>query len=226
MTTSGTYSFAPDLGTIFLEAFSRIQVKRTELTPQHIQDARMSANYLQIAWENDGLLLWTVDLQTVPLVQGTATYTVPANTVMILDLYINNGSSDRLITPFSRTDYASLAEKGQQGFPTSFWFDRLVNPTVTLWPVPDGSATYTMNYYRYRQIQDANQQQGLTPEIQFLWQDAFAAGLAHRLSRHYAPALEDKRKVDYQEAYALAAKQGTENVPLHVQPGLAGYYRS
>jgi hypothetical protein len=225
MTTSGTYIFNPDLGSIFLEAFSRIQVKRTELTPQHLQDAKFAANYMQIAWSNDGVTLWTVDLQTVPLVQGTPTYSVPSNTVMVLDLYINNGSSNRLITPLSRTDYASLAEPLQQGFPTSFWFDRLIAPTLTLWPVPDGSATYTMSYYRYRQIQDANPQQGGNAEIPWLWLDAFAAGMAHRLARHYNPALEDRRKVDYTEAYALAAKQGVENVPLYFSPGLSSYYR-
>lgn len=225
MATSGTFLFNPDLGSIFLEAFSRIQVKRTELTPQHIQDAKFSANYLQIAWQNDGVTLWTVDLQTTPLVTGVATYPVLGNTVMVLDLYINNGSSNRLIMPFSRTDYASLAEPQSQGFPTSFWFDRLVSPTITLWPVPDNNATYTMSYYRYRQIQDANPQNGGNVEIPWLWLDAFAAGLAHRLSRHYNPALEDKRKVDATEAYALAAKQGVENVPLYMTPGLSGYFR-
>lgn len=225
MATSNLYAFNPDLGSIFLEAFSRIGVKRTEITPQHIQDAKFAANYMQIAWANDGVLLWTVDLETVPLIQGTATYDVPANTVMVLDLYINNGTSNRLILPFSRTDYASLGDPTSQGFPTSFWFNRTVAPTLTLWPVPDGNATYTMSYYRYRQVQDADPRQGGNAEVQFLWLDAYAAGMAHRLSRAYAPMLEDKRKVDYQEAYGLAAKQGVENVPLYISPGLSGYYR-
>jgi hypothetical protein len=36
MTTSGTYNFAPTIGDLILDAFSRCQVKRTELTPQHV----------------------------------------------------------------------------------------------------------------------------------------------------------------------------------------------
>ena len=40
MATSGTYNFNPVLGSLFLSAFSRIQVKRTELTPQHMEDAK------------------------------------------------------------------------------------------------------------------------------------------------------------------------------------------
>jgi hypothetical protein len=225
VTTSGTFTFNPSLGEFLLNAFSRCQVKRTEILPQHIADARMEANLLQTEWSNQGVTLWTVDLQTFAMVQGTATYTVPPETVMILDLYINNGSSNRLIMPFSRTDYASLAEPLQQGFPTSFWFDRLVSPTVTFWPVPDNNAVYTCSYYRYRQIQDANTAQGATIEAQYLWLDAFAAGLSHRLSRMYAPHLEQLRKTDAMEAFALAAKQGVENVPLYINPGLMGYYR-
>lgn len=226
MASSGTYTFSPTLGSLFLSAFSRIQVKRTELTPQHIEDARNEANFLQQAWLNDGLTLWTVDLQTVPLVAGTATYSVPASTVMVLDLYISiNGGSNRLIFPFSRTDYASLSNPTEAGFPTSFWFDRIIAPTLTLWPAPDGNATYVMYYYRYRVVQDAATANGGQPEIPYLFQDAYVAGLAHRLARSYAPALEAIRKADYTEAYALAAKQGTENVQMFITPGLAGYFR-
>jgi len=224
--TSNTYNYNPILGSLFLTAFSRIQVKRTELSPQHIEDAKNEANLLQQSWLNDGLTLWTVDLQTVPLVAGTATYNVPTNTVMVLDLYISiNGGSNRLILPFSRTDFASLANPTQTGFPTSFWFDRVVTPTLTLWPVPDGNATYVMNYYRYRIMQDAVAANGGQPEIPYLWGDAYVAALAHRLSRSYAPALEAIRKADATEAYALASKQGTENVPLYLSCGLSGYYR-
>ena len=225
MATSGTYSFQPDIGDLVLEAFSRCQVKRTEITPQHIQDAKLAANFIQITWSNDGITLWTVDQQTIPLIKGTATYPVPANTVMITDLYIVvSGGSNRLILPFSRTDFASLANPLQQGVPTSFWFDRILAPTVTFWPVPDGNETSAV-YWRYRNVQDANLGQGGNAEIPYLGLDAFAAGLAHRLSRHYAPALELQRKTDYAEAYGLFAKQFTENVPLYLTPGLSGYYR-
>jgi hypothetical protein len=226
MTTSGICSFSPALGSMALNAFARCGVRRTEITPQHMEDAYLESNYLQQRFQNDGLTLWTVDLQTIPLIQGTATYDVPVTTVQILDLYIIIGSgNNRLITPFSRTDYASLANPATQGIPTSFWFDRLATlPTITFWPVPDGNET-SAQYYRYRNIQDANIRQGGNIEVPYLWLDAFAAGLAHRLARIYAPALEQQRKADFDEAYASASKQNTENVPLYFQPGLSGYYR-
>lgn len=229
MTTSGTYSYNPILGTLGLTAFSRIGVKRTELTPQHLEDLRNEANLLQIEWANAGVLLWTQDLQTFNMVTGQATYDVPANTVMVLDLYItpqnNSTGQNRLIMPFSRTDYASLADPLSAGFPTTFFFLRTVNPTLTFWPVPDNNTTYTCSYWRYRQIQDANLPMGGNVELQYLFLDAFVTGVAARLARSYAPALEQKRDADYDKSFGLAMKQNTENVPIYINPGLAGYFR-
>ena len=231
MATSGTYNFNPVLGSLFLSAFSRIQVKRTELTPQHLEDAKNEANFLQVQWSNEGVELWEQDLQTFTMSPGVATYSVPANTVMVLDLYIspNAGNAqltqNRLIYPFSRTDYASLAEPNEQGFPTSFFFLRTVAPTLTFWPVPDNNTTYQCSYWRYKQIQDAVPTQGGNADLQYLFLDAYVAGLAHRLSRCYAPTLEALRKVDAKEAFDVAMKQNTENVPLMFQCGLQGYFR-
>ena len=224
MANSGTYSFNPPIGQLTLNAFARCGVRRTEILAQHMEDAWMEANLLQVDWSADGINWWTVQLVSQPLTQGTASYTVQSNAVSVLDVYINNGSSIRLIFPFSRTDYASLAEPTQQGFPTTFWYDRLLSPTLTLWPVPDGNATYTMNYYIYAQNQDATIQQGGNAAIPYFWLNAYTADLAHRLSRIYAPALEQVRKMDRDEAYAKACKQ-VEPSNLYVTPGLAGYYR-
>lgn len=230
MAVSGTYAFDPTIGSLGLTAFSRIQVKRTELTPQHFEDLRMEANLLQLEWANAGVLLWTQELVTFSMVAGQATYDVDPNTVMILDLYVtpNDGSSggNRLIMPFSRTDYASLANPDQEGFPTSYFFLKIVAPTVTFWPVPDSNTTYTCSYWKYKVIQDANIAQGGNAQLQQLFLDAFVAGLAARLARSYAPALEQKRDMDYDKAFMLAMKQNTENVPLYITPGLDGFYRS
>jgi hypothetical protein len=229
MSLSGTTSYNPILGSLFLTAFSRIGVKRTELTPQHMSDAREEANLLQVKFVNEGVLLFKQILTSFPMVAGTATYPIASNTVMILDLYISpngpGGGSNRLLLPFSRTDLASLADPTEQGFPTSFFFLRTVNPTITFWPVPDNNAIYECSFWSYIQQDDANPAQGGNADLQYLFLDAYVAGLAHRLARHYAPALEAQRKLDGDEAFALAMKQNTENVALYITPGLSGFYR-
>lgn len=227
MTTSNSYSFNPPIGSLTLNAFARCQVKRTELTPQHMQDAYFETNLMQADWGSDGITFFSVELIEQALTQGVATYDVPTRALTVLDVYISTeaSGSNRLITPFSRTDYASLADPEQQGYPTSYWQNRLLTQTINLWPVPDGNATYTMSYYIYTQLQDANLNQGGNAAIPYYWLDAFTAGLAYRLARIYAPALEDKRKMDANEAYLKASKQ-VEVVPLYISPGLEGFYRS
>ena len=226
MANSGTYNFSPSLGSLTLAAFSRCQIARTELTPQHHENAFLEMNLLQSFWGADGITWWTVTEYQQPLSAGVATYNVPANAIAVLDVYITvNGSFNRLLFPFSRTDYASLAEPNQEGYPTSFWNNRLLTQTLMLWPVPDANATYVMTYYYYQQIQDATPQQGGNAAIPYFWLDAYVAELAYRLSRHHAPALEDKRKVDAKEAYATACKQ-TEPSPMYITPGLQNYFRA
>ena len=229
MASSGTYNFLPAVGELVVASYRRIQIHRSELLTEHFTDAKTECNLLQVTWANLGPLLFTVDLQTINLVQGTATYSIPADTVMMLDVYlpIPNGdgtTSDRIITPYSRTEYASTPDKSQQGSPTVFWFDRLANPTVTLWPVPDGTIP-TLNYYRFTQIQDAALANATAPAIPYLWLDAYVAGLAHRLSRIYKPELEAAREADAVKAYNVASTQGTEFVPLYLSPITSSYWR-
>lgn len=227
--TSQTYEFNPSNAEIILSAYSRIGVRRTEVVAQHIQDAVMELNTLLSRLNNSGPNLWTVDLQTIPLIPGQATYTVPAETIQILDVFVRYGSPaiDRIMYPLSRTEYASLSNKAfQQAFPSQFWFDRTISPSITIYPIPDSNGPYTLYYYRFRQIQDSMIQSGQVAEIPNRWIDAIIAGLAHRLCRIYARQLEQVRKADADEAWNIAATQDVENVPLNIVPGTGGYWRA
>jgi len=213
-----------------LHAFNLIGLRNTSLTQEHMQSSRIATNLMLANWSNRGVNLWAVDLVTVPLVAGQATYNVDANTVVILDAYMqtDNGSGDpidRIILPVSRTEYASYPNKEQQGFTTTFWFDRLIAPTVTLWPVPDGTSAQYLKYYRVRQIQDSNLQGGQNVEIPYLWLDAFATGLAERLSRIWNPQLVQITKPLADEAYKIAADQNVETAQQYISPQISGYYR-
>ena len=229
MTTSGTYSFNPSLGEVVLNAFARCGIRRTALLQEHMEDARFEANLMFSDWSNKGVNLWKVDNVSVPLIQGVTTYSVDANTVMILDAVIRTGTGqsqfDRVIMPISRSEYSQTPNKNLQAPPTVFWFDRLIQPTVTVWPVPDQSNYYTLNYYRVIQVQDAELPNGQTLDIPYRWMDAMCAGLAARMSAIYAPDRLPVLEAKAAQAYTTASTQDTENVPLYVMPGLSGYYR-
>ena len=239
MATSDTYSFNPGLGELTIYAYNLIGVRGTALLQEHMEAARMASNMLCSRWSNMGVNLWAVDLVTTPLVTDQATYSVDANTVMILDAYVQNDDSganiDRIILPVSRTEYASYPNKEQQGFPTVYWFDRLISssrstgsagPSVTLWPVPNtDNGPQSLKYYRVRQIQDSALSNGQTVEIPYLWLEAFAYGLAMRLAQIWNPAAVAMIKPMADEAYQIAASQNIEQAATYISPMISGYFR-
>lgn len=229
MSTSGTYTFNPSLGELTLYAYNLCGVRPTSIVQEHMMTARIASNLLLANWSNQGVNLWAVDLITTPLIQGMATYPVDNDTVMILDAYITitqgTSNTDRIILPVSRTEYASYPNKEQQGFPTVYWFDRLLNPTITLWPVPDGGEATTLKYYRVRRLQDSEFTSGQQVEIPYLWLDAFAYGLAHRLAEVWAPDVSDRLKMRADESYRVAADQNVEYAQQYISPQISGYFR-
>ena len=228
--SSGTYGFAPSAGELVIAAYRRIGIHRAEIVTEHFADAKMELNLMQVQWANLGPLLWTVTVNTINLVADQPTYAVPANVVMITDLYIStpNGdgtTSDRLLTPLSRTEYASMPNKLGDGSPTSFWYNRQVgSPTITFWPVPTGQEP-SATYYCFTQMQDAAISNAATPQVLYLCLDAYVAGLAHRLARIYKPDKEAAREADAVKAMNTMFSQLVENVPLYIQPVTESYWR-
>ncbi len=90
--TSGTYDWTLDNAGIVTEAFARCGIHPTALTREHFISATRSLNLALATWSNRGVNLWQVDLQAVPLSQGVATYTLPSNTVNVLDAYLETYS--------------------------------------------------------------------------------------------------------------------------------------
>jgi hypothetical protein len=230
MATSGTYTFNPSLGELVLYAFNLCGVRNTALLQEHFESARMASNLMLSRWSNQGVNLWKVDLVTTTLTTGTSTYSVDADTVMILDAYVTTDQSgtdiDRIIMPISRTEYASYPNKEQQGFPTVFWFDRLLSPTVTIWPVPDTSTgPQYLKYYRVRRIEDSALTNGQQVDIPYLWLECFAYGLAQRLAMIWAPDKVQILKPMADEAYAIAAEQNIETAQQYISPMVSSYFR-
>jgi hypothetical protein len=229
LNTSGTYNFAPSMGETVLYAYGLCGIRRTALTQQHFEDARIATNLMMGRWSSDGVNLWQVDLQQIQLIQGQSTYQVPSNTIVILDMYytINTGTAqiDRIMMPVSRTEYASYPNKQQQGSPTVAWFDRLLSPTITLWPTPNGQQS-CFKYYRLRQTQDSNLQNGFNVEIPYYFLESYALGLAYRLALSWAPDKVPMLKPLADEAWTLAAKQNVETAMTYISPQMSGYWRS
>jgi hypothetical protein len=230
MASSGTTAFQPSIGEMAINAFNRIQIRRTEISTQHLADAANEANFVQVEFSNRLPNLWLAETYTVSLTQGTASYTLPARLISPMAVYLTTTPTsgtpyDRIIAPLSTYEYAALPEKTEQGAPNSFWFDRQIQPIVYVWPVPDANASYSLNLRIISQPDDAKLPNGVTADIPYRWLDAFTAALAARLAVIYRPELEAKRQADAERAWQIAATEDTEQVPLFFIPGISGYFR-
>lgn len=227
MAFSGTYDFAPSVGECVLNGLSRIRIRGPMVKAEHMWTAQMEANLMQQIWNNKGPNLWVQDFYTIQTQAGVPTYPITANTVMVTNVTIGFGTApnqqDLTITPVSRQMYSMYPNKLQQGRPTVYWFDRLLAPTITLWPVPN--QVFTLTIWRFRALQDAMLKNSGQFEIPALWLDAACAGIAARLAIHYAQDLEAQRETQAEKAYTVAATQNVEDAPLYFLPTLDGYFR-
>ena len=224
MAVSGTITFNPTMADCTVNAFGRLLIRADQLTPQHLRDARFEANLLCQTWQQKGVNLWTVELQTLTTVQGTATYTLAAGTISLLDTYITAEGQDMVLPPVSRTDYASQPNKTQQGRPNMMWVNRQSpTPTMTLWPTPD--AAYVISYYRLRQLYDVNLDSTGNPDVPLRFTDAFISDLSWRLSRLWRPDLEDKPKHEAMDSWNLASGDDVEEgIQMFISPSIGAYF--
>lgn len=231
MSTSGTFAFNPSLGEAIINAYARLGLRRSELTTQHLSDAALESNYVQVEISNKQPNLWRSELVSVDLTTGVAEYTLAAKTISFMAVYItvdtgdSSSTYDRILSPLSTFEYSALPNKTTQAPPTSYWFHRTETPTITMWPVPDDTATYVLNLFSLFQPEDASVPSGTTIDFPYRWLDCFTAKLSHRLSRIYKPELEAMRKADAVEAWNIAATEDIEYVPLYILPQIGSYTR-
>lgn len=229
MASTATYNFNPPISNLTLMAFARVGIRRTEITTQHMADVDTESNLLQVEISNKVPNAWTAELLSITLQSGVATYDLPQRLVAIRDAYltVSNGgvSTDRVIWGLSTQEYDAQPNKTQQAVPTMFFMNRLITPTITMWPVPDDSSDYILNIRMMSQLQDSSLSGGTTLNMPYRFIDVFVAGLAHRLSRIYAKDQEQLRKQDYMEAWSNASAQDLDdNISMLISPDLSGYY--
>jgi hypothetical protein len=224
MATSGTTAFNLDLTELVEEAFERCGAELR--SGYDLKTARRSLNLLFADWANRGINLWTVAQSSITLVQGTATYNLPADTVDLMEHVIRTGAgnastqSDLTITRISVSTYSSIPNKLTQARPIQIYINRQAPiPNVTVWPTPDGSQTYTLIYWYLRRIQDAGTGVN-TMDVPFRFIPCMVAGLAYYLSMKLPNALERMQvlKAQYDEAWDLASTEDREKAAIRFVP--------
>ena len=224
MTTSGTTAFNLDLVELVEEAFERCG---SELrTGYDLKTARRSLNLLFADWANRGVNMWTFEQGSITLIPGQATYTLPADTVDLLEHVIRTGAgnaatqADLTITRISVSTYATIPNKLTQARPIQVNIQRLQPaPTITLWTVPDASQTYTFVYWRMKRIDDAGDGTN-TMAVPFRFIPCMVAGLAYYLALKLPNAMDRLMvlKQQYDEAWQMASDEDREKASVRFVP--------
>jgi len=223
MATSGTTAFNMDFTEIAEEAWERAGSEMR--SGYDLRTARRSMNLMTIEWQNRGINMWTIDSGTVSLVQGTSQYTLPADTIDLLEHQIRTNSgnattqSDLTISRISVSTYASIPNKLTQGRPIQLYVERLRDaPKVIVWPVPDNN-DYVLYYWRMRRIEDAGN--GVeTADMNFRFFPCLVAGLAYHIAMK-VPDLAERipmLKAAYDEQFELAAGEDREKTAARFVP--------
>ena len=223
MTTSGTTAFDMNFTEIAEEAWER--AGRELRSGYDLRTARRSMNLLTIEWQNRGINMWTIDEGTVSLVNGTSQYTLPADTIDLLEHVIRTNAgntstqSDLSINRISVSTYASIPNKLLSGRPIQVFVERLRDaPKINVWPIPD-SNDFTFVYWRMRRVQDAGR--GVeTSDITFRFYPCLVAGLAYQIAMK-DPELSGRAamlKAEYDEQFNLAAGEDREKTSSRFVP--------
>ena len=224
MATSGTSVFNLDLSELVEEAFERCGAELR--TGYDLRTARRSLNLLFADWANRGINLWTVEQGTINLVQGTATYNLPDNTVDLLEHVIRTGAgnvatqADLTITRISVSTYSSIPNKLTQARPIQVYINRQApTPTITVWPTPDGSIPYQFIYWRLRRIQDAGDGSN-TMDVPFRFIPCMVSGLAYYLALKLPNAMDrlEILKSQYDVDWDFASTEDREKAAVRFVP--------
>ncbi len=124
-------------------------------------------------------------------------------------LYLCQDGSEIAVTAFNRDDYTNQPRKTFTSTTiTNYWFEKLVNPRVTFWPVPSDE-TKCIELWRYRQIQDVGE---ISEELEIpaRWYEAITWHLALRLAFEL-PGVEVGR--------IQAIQQMTQQMTMEVEGG-------
>lgn len=218
----------PELSELFEEAYERAGLEMR--SGYDLKTARRSLNIMTLEWQNRGLNLFTIEAQTLPLVAGTATYTLPTDTIDIIEHQLRTGSGtsqlDAYIERMSVSTYSQQGSKNVEGRPSQIYVQRnATNVQVTLWPVPDSATPYTLAYYRLKGIDGLSAGiGGATQNIPPRFVPALVSGLAYYIAMK-KPEVADRvipLQQEYEKQFAMAADQDQDRSTLRIVPFAMG----
>ncbi len=208
----------------------------TPVPQSAIISTTLGSLYFNVAWTAHGRtvgdqvsLLWPVYVGGMTLGGVYNVVATPdANNITLIGVTIATSNSavsvtdtsgqDVMMTPISRNDWAAISNKGMQGAPSVYWFDRQIMPQVNVWPIPDTNTAYQLQAFYVTQIEDAEVTGGDTPNTPQRFWMALVTDVAADLAWKWAPERQAALQAGADRTWKEAAQSDVEAVSTYIRP--------
>ena len=112
MAIATTNDFNLNIGEVVEEAYERAGLQAR--TGYDYRTARRSIDMMMLEWQNRGINLWTIESGTQTLTADTATYTLPDDTIDLMEMHLrldagdSSSQTDYQLTRISPTQYSDI----------------------------------------------------------------------------------------------------------------------
>jgi hypothetical protein len=162
-------------------------------------------------------------------------------TLDLQQIYFCDNVFDRKMSKVSKDTYFAFPQKGMQGLPSVYYFDKQVSPVLNIWYPPKlysapidarGAIPAVPAYiiggvlrYSYINIMNDAGYYYNTVNIPNRMIPALIAGLTYMISVKYNNQMATELKAEYREIFDVATANDSENVDMQIQMDTSSYYR-
>jgi len=200
-----------------------------------------ASDTLTLSSSTDGIAFTTIQTETKtdwvtdewywfnldPEVEGLAFKAEFTGATTFSEFYLASSIYDLPVSQWNRDTFATINNKSMSGTPsTTYYFEKLITPQVTLWPVPTTDYNH-LTMFIHRQVQDVGSLTQ-TLEIPARWFEAIIWQLALRLAFELPDVAPDMISAVSMMAdkYTLEVEdEESDGAPLYLAPNIGVYTR-
>lgn len=168
-----------------------------------------------------GITKWFV-LPASPLAYYWRIRETGGATLNIQEIYFDVMQNSIRTNRISRGVYESVADKTSLGSIPSFWLERVNEPVLNLYPVPNGQYQFLVFTFQRQAPDITNYTQSLRMPQRFL--DACASNVAYRIAEKFFKDKYADLKMASDVAYETASKSDAEKVNITIMPSYRRYF--
>lgn len=192
---------------------------------EELRAARTKLNLLMTEWQNRGINLWKLSLETVTVAPSTYTVSLSSDISDVLDcVWAQSSEVDLAMNRMSYKDYLPITNKGMANRPTQFLVERLRDKSnITLWPLP--AQTGAVKFWAIKRIDDITGPRD-SIDAPYRFMPALVNGLAYSIFKDRIKGTQEDiakltvLKQDYKEAWDLAYDEDRDRTHLKIIPKL------